>query len=492
MTERVEMHMRDSDAFAWYMEKDPLLRSTVVCVLLLDGSPDWDRLPERLERVTRIAPGFRHKVVVPPLRLATPRWVVDPDFDLSWHIRRFRAAPPKNLASVLEFARKTGMAGLDRDRPLWEFTIVEGLEDGQTALVMKLHHSLTDGVGGMDVARLLFDAQPEPPDLGPMPDAPQAEHLGTVDLARDALGYDWSQLFDFSKRHLGTAVGDIAHAVTHPRTTVTDAVATGEAIAHFVEPVPDTLSPVMTERHLAWHYDVLEFPLDEMLRAAHAAEAKHNDAFIAGVTAGLRLYHEQHDTDVAELRVTMPISIRKADDPIGGNRITLMRFKVPVSMVDAGERMAETHRRCAAAKADRSLPFTNVLAGALNLLPRSYIGGMLKHVDFLASNVPGIPVPIYLTGARVNSFYGFGPTIGAALNVTLMSYCGNCHVGVNVDTGAVPDPDVLMDCLRRGFNEVLGVGGGVGRAVLPIRRVPAQPAPRRVRSNGVAPTAVSS
>jgi hypothetical protein len=92
------------------MEKDPLLRSTVVCVLLLDGSPDWDRLPERLERSTRQTPGFRHRVVMPPLRLATPRWVIDPDFDLSWHVRRFEAAPPKTLATVLEFARKTGMA----------------------------------------------------------------------------------------------------------------------------------------------------------------------------------------------------------------------------------------------------------------------------------------------------------------------------------------------------------------------------------------------
>ncbi len=469
MQERVDVHMRDSDAFAWYMEKDPLLRSTVVCVLLLDGSPDWDRLLDRLERVTRLAPGFRHRVVSPPLRLSTPRWVVDPDFDLSWHIRRFEAAAPKTLETVLEFARKTGMAGLDRDRPLWEFTFIDGLEDGRTALIMKLHHSLTDGVGGMDVARLLFDIEPDPGDLGPMPDAPAGEHLGTVGLARDALGYDWSQLFDFSMRHLGSAPGDVAHALRHPRETVTEAVATGEAIAHFVEPVSDTLSPVMTERHLNWHYDVLEFPLADILSAAHAAGAKHNDAFIAGVTAGLRRYHERHDTQVEELRLTMPISIRKPEDPIGGNRITLMRFKVPVDTADPSERMAEIRRRSQSVKADRSLPYTNSIAGALNLLPRSYIGGMLKHVDFLASNVPGIRVPLYLTGARVESFYGFGPTTGAALNLTLMSYDDTCYVGVNIDTGAVPDPDVLMDCLRKGFNEVLAVGGGKGHSVLPAK-----------------------
>ena len=459
--------MRESDAFSWYMEKDPLLRSTVVSVLILDRSPDWDRLPERLERVTRLAPGFRHRVVLPPLRLATPRWVVDPDFDLSWHIRRFEAAPPRTLATVLEFARKTGMAGLDRDRPLWEFTFIEGLEGGQTALVMKLHHSLTDGVGGMDVARLLFDVEPDAGDLGPMPEAPVPEHLGTAGLARDALGYDWSQLLGFSKRRLTSALDDMAHAVRHPRETVTGAVATTRSIARFVEPVPDTLSPIMTQRHLAWHYDVLEFPLDEMLRAAHVADAKHNDAFISGVTAGLRLYHERHDSHVDELRVTMPVSIRKPGDPLGGNRITLMRFKVPVGIADPRERMAETHRRCEAVKRDRSLPFTNAIAGTLNLLPRASIGGMLKHIDFLASNVPGIGMPLYLTGAKVEGFYGFGPTIGASLNVTLMSYCDTCFVGVNVDTGAVPDPDVMMECLRQGFAEVLAVRRDTRHAVMP-------------------------
>ena len=225
----------------------------------------------------------------------------------------------------------------------------------------------------------------------------------------------------------------------------------------------------MTERHLAWHYDVLQFPLDDMLAAAHAAGAKHNDAFLSGVTAGLRLYHERHGEQVDELRVTMPISIRKADDPIGGNRITLMRFKVPAGITDPSERMRETHERCEPVKTDRSLPFTNAMAGTLNLLPRGYVGGMLKHIDFLASNVPGIPVPFYLTGAKVDSFYGFGPTIGAALNITLMSYCGTCHVGVNIDSGAIPDPDVLMDCMREGFDEVLAVGGSSGHVVLPNR-----------------------
>jgi hypothetical protein len=220
---------------------------------------------------------------------------------------------------------------------------------------------------------------------------------------------------------------------------------------------------------LAWHYDALEFPVEDIRRAAHAAGATLNDAFLSGATAGLRLYHERHDMHVDELRVTMPVSIRKPDDPIGGNRITLVRFKVPVSITDPTKRMVETHARCEFVKNDRSAPFTNAIAGTLNMLPRSYIGGMLKHVDFLASNVPGIPVPIYLAGARVERFYGFGPTIGAAVNLTLVSYCGTSFVGINIDTGAVPDPDVLVDCLRDGFEEVLAVAGEHEGVVLPTR-----------------------
>jgi WS/DGAT/MGAT family acyltransferase len=463
--------MRDTDAFSWYMEKDPLLRSTVVVVAVLEGRPDWALLPERLERATRLVPGFRHKVVLPPLRLAPPRWVVDPDFDLWWHVRRFEAAPPKTLATVLEFARKTGMADFDRDRPLWEFTFIEGLRGDRSAVVMKVHHSLTDGVGGVELARFLFDLEPDPGDLGPMPPAPVAEHLDGVGLARDAIGHRLSQLGELSTNVARSAAGDLARVLQRPGKALADGAATAGAIARFVAPVTETLSPLMTERHPGWHYGVLEVPLRGMLAVAHEVGMTHNDAFLAGVTGGLRLYHERHDAPVDELRVTMPMSIRRPDDPIGGNRITLMRFKVPVGVVDPVERMADTHLRCEAVKGDRSLPYTNAIAGALNLLPRAAIGGMLEHIDVVASNVPGIAVPLYLTGAKVKRFYGFGPTIGAALNLTLMSYRRTCLIGVTVDTKAVRDPDVLMECLRLGFDEVLAVGGRSERAEVPADAV---------------------
>jgi hypothetical protein len=99
------------------------------------------------------------------------------------------------------------------------------------------------------------------------------------------------------------------------------------------------------------------------------------------------------------------------------------------------------------------------VAGVLNLLPSSVIGSMLKHVDFLASDVPGVTVPLYLGGARVLGYHAFGPTTGAAFNATLVSYDGVCAVGCTIDTAAVPDPDRLMACLREGFDEVLDLAG---------------------------------
>jgi diacylglycerol O-acyltransferase len=100
---------------------------------------------------------------------------------------------------------------------------------------------------------------------------------------------------------------------------------------------------------------------------------------------------------------------------------------------------------------------TDAVAAGLNLLPPSYLGGILKHVDFLASNVPGIDAAIYLAGTEVMGWFPFGPTIGASVNVTLLSYRKTCWVGVTIDTDAVTDPDVLVECLREGFAEIAAV-----------------------------------
>ena len=462
MTETLEVHVRQTDAFARKMERDPLLRSTIVAVAVFDRVPDWDVLQDRIERATRLAPTFRQRLVPSPLGLAPPRFVLDDDFDLSWHLRRIAAPSPRTLDTVLTFARNAGMAAFDPARPLWEFTLVEGLEDGQAALVLKVHHSLTDGIGGIQVAQHVLDFGPEPGPVGAMPDLPEREALpfGAAGPLFDALGYDLSHLVQTGLSRLRVLPGDTLRALRDPWGAVSDAVTTTRSIARFVRPITTTLSPLMTERRLAWNYQVLEIPVDGLKRAAKS-DGMHgtlNDAFLAGITGGLRRYHERHRLPVDELRVTMPISIRRADDPEGGNRVTLMRFQVPVSLEHPALRIREIRRICGDLRHDAAIPYSNTIAGVLNLLPNQVTGGMLKHVDFLASDVPGIDQPVWLGGARMLAFYPFGPTLGAATNVTLMSYDGSCCIGVNTDAGAVDDPDVFLECLREGFDEVLVLG----------------------------------
>jgi diacylglycerol O-acyltransferase len=213
----------------------------------------------------------------------------------------------------------------------------------------------------------------------------------------------------------------------------------------------------MTERHLGRQLMTLDVPLDRLRAAAKEAGGTLNDAYLAAVAGGLREYHERHGAGAGDLRVTLPINLRRPEDPIGGNRITLQRCLIPAAVRDPVDRMRLIDERIGRARNEPAVPLTNGIAAGLNLLPPSYIGGMLKHVDFLASNVPGPRVPVYLAGARMTEYYAFGPTIGAAVNLTLISYCGTCNIGVNVDTAAVPDPEELETCLQQGFDEVLAL-----------------------------------
>lgn len=471
MSEPVEGHVRETDAFTFRMERDPLLRSTITAVTVFDRSPDWPRLVERVDRATRLVPAFRARLVGSPMSLAPPRWMLDPDFDLTWHLRRVDAPEPHTLDTVVEMARIAGMTAFDPARPLWEFTLVGGLEGGQAALLMKVHHALTDGVGGIDLAAHVVDGDREPADLGPMPPVPSPEHLAGSPLA-EAVGFDARRFGQVAGSMIASAPGTVGRVVRDPVGAMRSAAATAASLARFVRPVTTTRSPVMTERRLQWSLSHLDVSLPELKAAGKAAGGSLNDAFLAGVTGGLRRYHERHDAIVPALRVTMPISVRRPDDPVGGNRITLVRFEVPVSVTDPQARMREIGRRCAAMRAEPALPYSEAVAGALNLLPTAVTGGMLKHVDFLASNVPGFPVPIYVGGAQIEAFYAFGPTIGAAANITLMSYRDTCHIGVTTDNGAVPDPDLLRTSLEEGFEEVLAATPASARA----------PAPRRART----------
>ena len=456
-------YMSQSDAFTWAMESDPRLRSTVVTVIMLDRSPDWDVVRSRFEVVGRNLPIFRQIVVESPPP-TPPRWEFAPDFDLDFHLRRVSAPEPGNLDGVLEMARVAAMADFDRARPLWTATLIEGLDDGGAAVLLKFHHALTDGVGGVQIAMTIFDLTEEPREVEAVTagsEEPEVHRHGPLsafaDDVADAIRYDAGLVRQAVTGAVTKGPKLLLDSIRRPLQTASSAAELAGSVYRFVRPVNETGSPLMKERSLHRRLGVHEVPLAKLKEAAHRGGGALNDAFVAGIAGGLRRYHDKHGAPVGDLHLTMPISVRTEGDGMGGNHITLARFDVPVGLADPAKRIAETRERTTKVRNERSTPYVQILAGAMNLMPRWYIGSMLRKVDFLASDVPGVPVPVYLGGAKVCTQYAFGPTIGAAVNVTLLTYCDSCVLGIDVDTGAIPDYDEFHKCLVDGFDEVLAL-----------------------------------
>ncbi len=448
--------MRNSDAFTWAMESDPRLRSTVVTVVLLERSPDWDDVRERFDLISRKMPMFRQRVVPSPPP-APPRWEYDADFDLMYHIRHATAPGAGTLDDVLEMARVAEMQDFDRARPLWENTLIDGVENGGAAVICKFHHALTDGIGGIQIAMHLFNLSERLYEHEPLPPEPEITRPSWLSGYRDTWRYETGALGNAVTSLVKSAPRLVYDGVRRPVATVRSAVDTAASIYRTVRPISQTGSPLVKNRSNIRRLGVHDVPRLMLREAAHRGGGALNDAFVAGVAGGLRRYHEMHGVEVGDLHLTMPISLRTKADRMGGNRITLMRFDVPVGEADPAARISAIHQRTGAVRGEKSVPYTQLIAGALNLMPRWYIGAILRHVDFLASDVPGVPVPVFLGGSPVRAQYAFGPTIGASVNVTLLTYVDTCALGITVDTAAIPDYDVFHDAIVEGFDEVLAL-----------------------------------
>jgi diacylglycerol O-acyltransferase len=452
-----EERMLHSDAFAWYMENDPVLRSTVVAVIRLERSPDWDQVRFRIDRLTRLVSKLRMRVQEPPLRVGPPRWTLAESFDLDFHLRRARVIATGGWPEVMEFARTAAMSPFDRTKPLWEFTLLEGMADGGAALVTKLHHSLTDGIGGVQLAALVVDAGPNGSPAGPLPPEPQAHHVSAAALTAHSLGDDALEAANAVAHVVRGLPRGLFGAARHPLATTRDSVATTFSIGRFVAPINRQASKVFGQRRTGRLLATLDIPFAELHAAAAAAGCKLNDAYLAALTEGLQRYHTLRGEPLREMRFTVPVSIRASDDAVGGNRITLIRITVPAAIREPVERIRHIAAIMRRWRQEPALGHAQEIALGLNLLPRAYLSGVFKRIEVVASDVPGMPNPVWLAGAKVLGYYGFGPTIGSGLNVTLMSYAGTCNIGVNIDTGAVDDPQAMLDCLREGFEQILAV-----------------------------------
>jgi WS/DGAT/MGAT family acyltransferase len=454
-----EPRMSAADALMWSIEKDPLLRSTITTVMVFDRPPDRARLVARLDRASRLVPRLRQRVVSHAYSIAPPRWEIDPNFDLHYHLRWNRATGDGSLREVFDLAGPIAMQGFDRARPLWEFTVVEDLEDGGAALIAKIHHSITDGVGGIKLMMELLDLERDPEPDPPLPEAPRPERLTETRRLVDALS--WT-----GRRQVGAVAGGLRNLVAgagrmagDPGGVVDDALRTAGSMARMVAPAPDPLSPLMRERSLSVHFDALRADLGAMKGASRLVGGKLNDAFVAAVAGGLRRYHDHHGRPVPSLRMTMPVNIRSdRTATLAGNQFAPARFAVPIDIEDPIARMNAVRELVEHVRAEPALALTDAMAEVLNRLPTTattaVFGSMLKGTDFITSNVPGPPVPVYVAGSRILRQIAFGPMTGAATNVVLLSHMDDLNIGITTDPAAIPDPDVFRAALQDGFDEI--------------------------------------
>jgi len=461
---RFENRMSDADALMWTIEKDPLLRSTITSVAVLDQSPDRERLIESVDRATRLVPRLRQRVVSNAMSIAPPRWEFDPNFDIDYHLRWMKAPGEGALRDLLDVAQPIAMQGFDRARPLWEFTVVEGLADGRAGLIIKVHHAITDGVGAVKIAMHLFDLERDVAlDRGPMPDEPEIHVMNQMERVRDAIDHERRRQLGIARRSATSIATSAASAATDVAGTARQLSSTLGSIGRMLAPATTPLSPIMTGRSLSVHFDTITVPLSELKSAAKRADGKLNDAFVAGITGGLRRYHQHHGVDVDELRMSMPINIRNDETAdLAGNQFAPARFAIPTAIEDPIERMRSTRELVTQQRGEPALSLAAPLAGILYRLPASIttgvFGSMLRGIDFVTSNVPGVPIPVFFGGARMEAQFAFGPMSGAATNITLLSYLDEVQIAINSDPAAIPDPDVFVACLHEGIDEIRKVG----------------------------------
>ncbi len=453
--------MSDVEALMWSLEVDPHLSSTFANLTFFDAVPDHDRLRRRLWRASRVVPRLRRRVT-PGLGPIAPSWEDDPDFDIDHHLRRVTLPEGSTEADARALAVELAGRPFTRDRPLWEFTVIDGLPGGTAAMVQKMHHSITDGEGGIRMSIEFIDLErdaPEPPpvDDGPPPPPPR-NLLGTT---LDAVGDAARRNVDSARRLVDTATDwlrDPAQTAASLAALPAEAAATARSVIRQLGVVDGHRSPLWTDRSLGRALEVFDVPFDDARDAAKRLGGSINDLFVVAATGGAGAYHRDRGFGVDELRMSMPVSTRT--DRAQGNAFTPTRVLVPLT-ADPRIRFAEVHERLAVTKSERAMALTSSLAGLVNLLPQPVLVRVARQqvmtVDFATSNVRAAPFDLYIGGALMVGNYPLGPVAGTSWNLTTMSYRGTLNLGLHVDTAAVAEPAALAEAVAASFAELIAL-----------------------------------
>jgi diacylglycerol O-acyltransferase len=468
------------DSSFLHLEHDASTHMHVASCMVFDGPPPThDELVTAVEGRLHLVPRYRQRLAFVPFGQGRPVWVDDPHFNVRYHVQHHALPRPGSDEQLKHLAGRAFSQQLDRNKPLWELWLVEGLQDGRFAILAKTHHALVDGISGVDITTVMFDVSPDPAPT-PAPEQPWvprplpsgAQLLADALLERTTVP---AEIF----RGMRAAVG-------RPRRVVRELFGDVRAIGSFALPgarsaPPSPLNvPIGPHRRFTW----CEEELDRIKAIKNALGGTVNDVVLTTVAGGLGRYLRAHGhpTIDLQLRAMIPVSVR-SDEARGalGNQVAAVWASLPVGETDPVERLAlvrgemeglkESHQAVGARLLTELTGFAppTVMAQAARLQARQ------RYFNLVVTNVPGPQFPLYVLGREMRSIYPLVPLAQKlALGVAIISYNGRIAFGLNADFDALPDVELVAAQLADALDE-LAVAAGLP----PQRRVRAR---RRVAS----------
>jgi WS/DGAT/MGAT family acyltransferase len=450
------------ESMMWRAEGDLRTRSSGALLELLDTEPEWERFRSAHEHATRAIPRLRDKVVEPLIPVVNPTWVPDAHFDIDYHVQRVSLPAPGTMRQLLDYAAQVTSRPLDHNRPCWEAVLISGLEDGKAAYLLKIHHSMSDGLGFMQLLELAHSKSPEPGHFGALPEPAAGTGATPLSLVAEGIINEVTGAPGRLTRGAGELLGTVGRTLRDPVGNVTKAVEYGLSLRRMLAPPATKRSPLLTDNGFGYRLVLHDIPLADLKAAGKAVGGSVNDAFLAGILGAFRLFHEHAGVHVDYLPMAIPVSLRSADDPLGGNKFAGARLPGPVGEADPAERIRQIREFILTVRGEPAIGFLELLAPVMNKLPSAALtelaGNLTNVSDVQASNIPGVGWPVYLAGSQVLRLYPLGPRPGVAAMFTMVSYNGTCCIAANVDPDVVPDIDHFERCVVDGFDEVLALG----------------------------------
>ncbi len=434
---------------SFLLQEGPSSHMHVGGLTLLEGPPPaLEEFLEQIRRRLHLVPRYRHKLASTHTALdsSRPVWVDDPNFNLEYHVRHTALPAPGDWEQLCNLTARIFSQQLDRSKPLWEMWLIEGLREDRFALISKTHHSLIDGIAGVDLATVLFDLSPTPPPVrhSGRPWQPHREP-GTLELlaagARGAL------------RAGAELLAGAADALAHPDHALHSAREAAEGVGEIVWAVLNPAPPTPLNVDIGPHrrFVGVGSPLADFKLVKNAFDCTVNDVVLAVVAGALRdfLLDRGVRTEGLEMRALVPVSVRAEDEHHQmGNRIVVMRGPLPVYMADPLQRLRFVKREMDGLKESKQALGAEVIAGAQNFAPptilaqASRLNFSTRLFNLIVTNVPGPQFPLYVLGRRMLEAYpvAFLPQ-RHALAIAIMSYNGQMNFGLLGDLDAMYDID---------------------------------------------------